>query len=186
MRRIRFSIASLLVLVLVLALGFAALRESNEIWDGGIFTLALVILLTSVLLAVHRTEERRAFWLGFALFGAVYLGLSLVPPIGSRLITTRALAYIDSKVPGRPQNFFKVQTVAFSPDGRRIATSSLNEARLWDVTTGRLLGGWAGTTENFVRIGHSLFALIVAFLGGQLSRHLCARHEEATDGSGIP
>ena len=55
--------------------------------------------MISVLLAIHRTEKRRAFWLGFALFGAAYLGLSLVPSIESRLITTKALAYIDSKVP---------------------------------------------------------------------------------------
>ena len=59
----------------------------------------LGVLLVSILLAVHRTEKRRAFWLGFALFGAAYLGLSLVPPIESRLITTKALAFIDSKVP---------------------------------------------------------------------------------------
>jgi hypothetical protein len=135
--------------------------------------------------------------MGFALFGWTYLALSLVPSIEARLATTKALAYLDSKVPGRPQNFFKlhvtggtpgnqVQAVAFSLDGNRLATSSRRTVRLWDVTTGRLLGGWAGTTEHFVRIGHSLIALIVAFLGGQLSRHLCARHEEATDGSVIP
>jgi WD40 repeat protein len=197
MRRIRFSIASLLIVVLVLALGFAALRESSELWDSGVFTLALAVLVTSILLAIHRTESRRAFWTGFALFGWTYLGLSLVPSIESRLITTEALAYMDSKVPGRPQHFFRlhvtggipgnqVQAVAFSPQGNRLATSSPGTVRLWDATTGRLLGGWAGTTENFVRIGHSLIALIVAFLGGQVSRHLCARQEEATDGSVIP
>ena len=142
-------------------------------------------------------EPRWAFSIGFDLFRWGYLALSLVPSIESRLATTMALAYLDSKVPGRPQNFFKlrvtggtpgnqVQAVAFSPDGNRLATSSLGTVRLWDATTGRLLGGWAGTTEHFVRIGHSLIALTVAFLGGQLSRHLCARHEEATDGSVIP
>jgi WD40 repeat protein len=197
MRRVRFSIASLLVVVLVLALGFAALRESNEIWDSGVFTLTFAVLLASILLAIHRSEARRAFWIGFAVFGWIYLGLSWVPSIESRLATTKVLAYLDSKVPGRPQNSFKlhvtggtpgnrVQAVAFSPDGKRLATSSLGTVRLWDATTGRLLGGWAGTTENFVRIGHSLIALIVAFMGGQLSRHLCARHEDATDGSVIP
>jgi hypothetical protein len=183
MRRIRFSIASLLVVVLVLALGFAALRESSEPWESGLFTLTLTVLLTSILLAIHRTESRQAFWMGFALFGWTYLALSLVPSIESRLATTKALAYLDSKVPGRPQNFFKlhvtggtpgnqVQAVAFSPDGKRIATSSLGTARLWDVTTGRLLGGWAGTTENFVRIGHSLLALLAGWFGGLLSRRL--------------
>ena len=42
--------------------------------------------------------------MGFALFGWAYLGLSLVPSIESRLITTKALAYLDSKVPGRSQS----------------------------------------------------------------------------------
>jgi hypothetical protein len=200
MRRFRFTIASLLVAVLFVAVGFAALRESNDLWDSGIFTLTLTALLVSILLAVHRKEARRAFWLGFALFGWGYLALSLVPSIESRLMTTKGLTYLDSKVPGRSLGVFKiqftgtgsgtpgnqVQAVAFSPDGRQLATSSQGTVRLWNVSTGKLLGGWGGTTENFVRIGHSLFALIVAFLGGQLSRHLCARHDEATHGSVIP
>jgi cbb3-type cytochrome oxidase subunit 3 len=99
MRRFRFDIGTLVILVLVLGVSFAALRESNDIWDSSIFTLTLGVMLISILLAVHRTEKRRAFWLGFALFGAAYLGLSLVPSIEPRLITTTALTYIDSMVP---------------------------------------------------------------------------------------
>ena len=182
MRRIRFTIASLLVVVLFVAVGFAALRESNEIWDSGVFTLTFAVLLASILLAIHRSEARRAFWIGFAVFGWIYLGLSWVPSIESRLATTKALAYLESKVPGRPQNFFKVQAVAFSPDGNRLATSSLGTVRLWDATTGRLLGGWGGTTENFVRIGHSLIALLAGWFGGLLSRRLW-RASRATDAS---
>jgi hypothetical protein len=98
MRRIRFTIASLLIAVLFAGFGFAALREANEIWDSGIFSITLGMLLISFLLAFHRTEKRRAFWLGFALFGWTYLGLSLVPSIQSRLITTKSLALLDSKV----------------------------------------------------------------------------------------
>ena len=105
MRRLRFNIASLLGVILVLGVGFAALRESNDLWESGVFTLTLAALLISILLAVHRTESRRAFWIGFALFGWIYLGLSLVPSIESRLITTKALAYLDSKVPGRSLAF---------------------------------------------------------------------------------
>src|SRR6516225_6667690 len=96
------------------------------------------------------------------LLGGSYLGLSLVPSIESRLATTKALTYLDSKVPGRTQTFFKVQftatgsraagnqvqAVAFSPQGDQFATSSLGTVKLWDVATGRLLGGWAGATEN--------------------------------------
>ena len=109
MRHFRFSIANLLFVVLVLAIGFAALRESSDIWDSGIFTLTLSALLISILLAIHRTESRRAFWLGFAVFGWIYLGLSLVPSIESRLLTTKALTYLDSKVPGRSSGVFMIE-----------------------------------------------------------------------------
>ena len=78
MRRFRFRIGTLLVLIIVLGIGFAALRESNDIWDSGVFTLALGALLVSILLAIHRSEKKRAFWVGFALFGWTYLALSLI------------------------------------------------------------------------------------------------------------
>ena len=133
------------------------MRESSDLWER-VFTLTLAALLISILLAIHRTEKRRAFWLGFALFGSIYLGLSLVPSIESRLITTKTLAYLDSKVPGRS---FQVKSIAFSPQGNRIATAGQGQVRLWD------------SIENFVRIGHSLFALLAGWLGGQLSRRLC-------------
>ena len=58
-------------------------------------------------------------------------------------------------------------------DGIQTATAGQDQVRLWDAATGKLLGGWSGTTENFVRIGHSLFALLAGWLGGQLSRRLC-------------
>jgi hypothetical protein len=194
MRRFRFNISSLLAVVLFLAVGFAALRESDDLWDSGVFTVTLAALLISILLTVHRTETRRAFWLGFALFGWIYLGLSLVPSIESRLLTTKVLAYLDSKVPGRSQAGFivrlaltgsgapsnQVQNVAFTAGGTQLATSGQGQVKIWNVATGKLLGGWSGTTENFVRIGHSLFALLVSWFGGLLSRRLC-RDSRATD-----
>ena len=99
MKRIRFNIASLLGVILVLGVGFAALRESSDLWESGVFSTTIGCLLISILLAIHRAEKRRAFWLGFALFGWIYLGLALVPSIESRLITTKALAFLDSKMP---------------------------------------------------------------------------------------
>jgi hypothetical protein len=185
MRRFRFTISSLLILVLFLGIGFAALREANDLWDSGVLTLTIGALLVSVLLAIHRSEKRRAYWVGFALFGWGYLGLTSIPSIESRLLTTKALACLDSKVPGRPtvitgqawggpvtisnQN---VQAFAFSPQGNVVASTSPTVWRIWNANTGGFLGGGSGTTENFLRVGHSLLALITAWLGGRLSRSL--------------
>ncbi len=189
MRRIRFNIASLLIVVLLVAVGFAALREANESWESGLFSLTLGVLLISILLAVHRKEPLRAYWVGFAVFGWTYLGLSLVPSIDSRLITTKALAQLARHVPGRSLKIGKVRhvgtmsissgspgnqvsSVAFSIDGSRITTSGPGIVRLWDATTGKPSGGSTGKTENFLRIGHSLLALMAGWLGGLLSRSL--------------
>jgi hypothetical protein len=205
MRRIRFHIGTLVVLVLILGIAFAALRESNVIWESGVLTLTLGIVLTSILLAVHRTEQRRAFWLGFALFGAAYLGLTLVPPIETRLITTKALAYIDSKLPR--SMLAGIAYADFDRDGKMdlyivnqpqpnalyldkgngtfqdvTASAGLNSGNQatgsgsFYFSTARLLvRGSVGTTENFIRIGHSFLALVVAMIGGQLSRHIFGR-----------
>jgi hypothetical protein len=81
-----------------IGVGCAALRQSSDLWESGLFTSTLGILLISILLAVHRHESKRAFGLGFAVCGWIYLGHSLVPSIESRLITTMALHYLDSNM----------------------------------------------------------------------------------------
>jgi hypothetical protein len=193
MSNFRFHLGTLVIIILFFGVGLTALRESNDTWNSGIFTLTVGVLLTSILLAVHRTESRRAFWIGFALFGWFYLGLSLVPSIESRLITTKAFTYLDSKVPGRSMALFNVintgvvsgtgnDQVIWAVGGIQAANTREGPVMVWDAATGKLLNGWSGTTENFVRIGHSLFALLAGWLGGQLSRRLfrSSRSQEPT------
>ena len=183
MRLPRFTIRSLLGVVLFVALAAASLRAADDAWDGCLFGLTSLWLLTAVLLAVHRADRRRAFWLGFALFGWTYLVATLIPPIGSRLLTTKGLVLIESKLPGRQTNWVTgvlaytntststagtnpVQGYVFSPQGG---------VWHWNATTSKLLAGPGGTTEHFIRIGHSLLALVLAFVGGHLSRYLYGR-----------
>jgi D-alanyl-lipoteichoic acid acyltransferase DltB (MBOAT superfamily) len=184
MRRFRFHIGTLVILVLLLGVSFAALRESNQIWDSSVFSMTLVMLSISILLAVHRTEKRRAFWLGFALLGSVYLLFTLVPSIESRLITTKALHYLDSKVtrsiPAGLAYFdydndglmdlFVVKNsepnVLILNQGNGTwehvveagpSNPPDNQARSpWQRLLRTPLNGSNGTTEHFMRIGHSL------------------------------
>ena len=186
----RFHLGTLVILVLLLGVAFAALRESSEIWDSSIFSITLGILLISLLLAIHRTDQKRAFWIGFAVFGWIYLGLSLRPSTESRLITTKGLAYLDSKVVrpiSRSEALYDLLVendsqpnalVINKGNGDWIAdvtAAGSNPTRFTNILAGRSLTGF-GTTENFVRIGHSLLAIVAALLGGQLSRYLSAKN----------
>jgi hypothetical protein len=189
MSHFRYSIASLLGLVLFVAVAFAALRQADDLWDSAVFSLTVGLFLASVLHTVHRTGRRRAFWLGFAVVGWAYLIARLVPPVESRLLTTKGLAYLDSKIPGRdPTLRLAVRwrnsgnVVSFSPDGRVWGETDRQTIRIWNATTGRLLSGPSATSEDFVRIGHSLLALVLAFVGGQLSRWLFDRERDGQPG----
>jgi hypothetical protein len=176
MSHFRFTIAHLLGLVLFIAVGFAALREATALWDSAVFSVTLAVLSVSVLLALHRADRRRVYWLGFALFGWIYLGASLIPPIECRLLTTEALARIAARIPAL------VDPVAFtfSPDGSSLVASRPGMIRLWNATTGQLLGGSVGSTDCFRGIGHSIVALVLAYLGGHLSGWLFARGRTPT------
>jgi hypothetical protein len=70
----QFSIRSLLVGVTIAAVGIAALLNANAWWEGGAWVTALFLLGCSILLAAYRRDEKRAYWLGFAIFGGLYLG----------------------------------------------------------------------------------------------------------------
>jgi hypothetical protein len=115
-------------------------------------------------------------------------------------MTTKALAYLDSKMPGRsaavytmslsrtgsgsPSN--QTQSTAFTATGNKLVISRGGQWKLWDATTGGLLAGWGGTTENFIKIGHSLFALLAGWFGGLLSHRLWRASrpsEESTPGN---
>ncbi len=185
MRRVRFTIGTLLILVLFLGVSFAALREASDLWDAGTFNLAIAVLLASILLTVHGTGASRAFWLGFALCGSTYMALTLFPWAQQRLVTTDALVFLNSKLPARPAGL----------SGRRLTNSPNLDAfvaqsspvpgtpllsfeatpMVWDESTGMLVAVGGRISDTFVRIGHSLLALATGCMGGLFSRYLHSR-----------
>jgi len=100
MRSFRFSIAHLLLLIVFLGFSFAALRSPSQLWANAWFSAALAVLTIAVLAAVYRRGKRRAFWVGFASCGWLYLVLAVGPwfesLVGSFLVTT---AFLDILAP---------------------------------------------------------------------------------------
>jgi hypothetical protein len=91
MRSFRFSIAGLMGLVVLAAIGSAGLANPMGPWTGilGLCTRALLCL--AVVGAICRAGAERVWWLGFASFGWIYLGLPTSGFYPSQRLPTVAL-----------------------------------------------------------------------------------------------
>ena len=72
MSRFRFSIATFLIVVTLLALGLAAMGSQSHLATSAAYTAFLVLLGVATAGAILAAGPRRAFWLGFAIFGWSY------------------------------------------------------------------------------------------------------------------
>ncbi len=116
----QFSIRGLLWAVTFLAVCIAALVNANGIWQGLAWGLALYTLTASILLVIYRRKEKRAFWLGFAVFGWLYLLVFLTsqaPAMSQFWMRSDPLRY---------QDLFATQLAQWShanllPESRRVA-----------------------------------------------------------------
>ncbi len=109
MRHLRFNIAGALGAILFVAVGFAALREADELWDSWLFSLTLGLLLVAVLLAIDRTGARRPFWIGFALFGWGFD--SLPDPVNRAQADHHQGAIVSSEIENIPIRVYRWRAI---------------------------------------------------------------------------
>jgi hypothetical protein len=148
MSRIRFSIASLLAVVLVLALAFAALRNPNRFWASATFTLAILAVSVAVVVAVARKGQARLTWLGFAVFGWASL-----------LIWLSTSETIDHSMNGPP--------VPVMTWGLRSLELHINQK----VPIGR------ANSMDYLQVCHSLEVILVGFVGAILGRFVAVEDD---------
>jgi hypothetical protein len=184
MSRPRYSIGTLLLMVLFAGVAFAPLKSPSELWASALFTLAVAFLLVAVLLAVHRRVRARAYWLGFALFGWVYLILNLVPESAPRLATTGLLDALFARVHEHGHDG-RIIWLAYSPQGDRLIPrgGGPTTTQLWETTTGKPLNVTSVKPEGFRLVGHSLITLLIACVGGWVSRRLHEAQDRKPSGS---
>src|SRR5687767_7080332 len=71
----RFTLRQLFVWTAFVAVACVALRNATATWASSLLGAALVLLAASLLLAAFRDGRSRAFWIGFATVGWLYVGL---------------------------------------------------------------------------------------------------------------
>ena len=98
----RFSVRTLMVLIVGAAVGLVALRDANVFWASAIATVVVVAVATSVVGALTVRGRERYAWAGFAVFSGVYLAVAVGTVLSDRFKDyfgpTVALEYVQSKV----------------------------------------------------------------------------------------
>jgi hypothetical protein len=186
MQRPRITIAELILVVVVAAIGLAAIRSASAAWAGAMFSITFFALICSFLGIALGRGLRRIYWSGFALLGWSYLLLSYTPWLHERfgqfLLAPNLFEYLEEVLHAEPPAPRGMQSVApFQILGA--------------MATGGGFGGPAGVDgfSELVRIGMAMEALLWAFLGGWVARYfasgpdgaLASRVAAAAGGPGV-
>jgi hypothetical protein len=193
----RFSIAGLMGLVVVVAVGAAALRFASELWASVLLMLTLGVLGAAVLACHERTEKNRAWWRGFALFGWGYVLLAMGPwaseAISPHLPTTMGLDALYAKMHPAPDagSIYSIVGLGSGDWVTHLDSSGTTVISLGTLPRNVTPRAWLGnsTPESFRRVGHCLWALLVAGVGGIIGRAFDATGRQtrlSLDGPPLP
>ena len=199
----RFSVRSLMALVLMSAVGLAALRNANELWAGTMLLVAYGAVATAVMGALILRRGERYGWAGFAVFSGGYLAIAIGPLLNdvyqSRLGTSNLLTYVYSQVVAdssmrtlgmlqrqRLATMRRIESVSAVTQGPELVALTNRVGKLdaeiaqvqaseGPVNRWRLLLPGAVHHDHFFCVGHSLFALLSGLLGTAVARGFYAR-----------
>lgn len=185
MSRIRFSIAGLMAIVSIVAVGIAALRNASVLWASVTFTLAVVMMLAAVVGVAARRGRGRVVWFGFAVFGWAYLAAAFGPwpwlnNQGLRpppLLSTELLNYFLS------QGYVTVHPAGAAPGSWTITPQFqafvVNAPADVSFASGGVRFAFDLTPTD--QIGHSLAAILSAGLGALIGSILYDARGERRD-----
>jgi hypothetical protein len=186
---LRYSLAGLLIAIVVVSVGCAAITHPTPLWSQIVFTAVVVMLLAATTAAI--VGGPRPFAAGFAVFGWGYLLLASGPwsvTVRPHLLTETALARLEPLV---------VDPGAVYMTGAGLGGPMSGFGGGWG---GVLTGGstvWLTPTQPYNsvayfppnpygypvsegnpwlrQIGHTLWAILFAAAGGALARFAAAR-----------
>jgi hypothetical protein len=202
----RISLASLIGIVAVIALGLAGMLSASRLWLTLASTVTLALLLAALLASWLFSGKDRAFWVGFALFGWTHLIMANWGWVGGQIGGDLTVGISDAaewllpEVQGpptmvygapSPNPFAPVEPSAPSALVDPVDYKKLSQQRLARIMRAPpVLVNPVDYMElsrqrqikigNFVQIGGMLCALCFGVLGGWLGRALAERAERST------
>ncbi len=98
MRLPQFSLKALAGAVAFAAAACCSLAYASSTWSSTIYTAAIVFLAFSTLAAVYSYERTRAYWVGCAFCGWLYLLLVFGPLSGTQQVNTMGQLNVESEL----------------------------------------------------------------------------------------
>jgi hypothetical protein len=172
MKRLRITIADLILVVLVAAIGLAAIRSGSAAWAGAMLSITFFTMICSLLGVALGRGTRRIYWSGFATLGWSYLLLMYVPwlheKVGQFLLAPSLFAHLEEVLHPDPQAGGGLQSLPLGILGATV--------------TGGGFGGASGVESfsDFVRIGLAMEALLWAYLGGWVACYFASGRDRAS------
>ncbi len=174
MRSLRLSIAGLMGIVLVAAIGLAALRNPSETWAGVLLLATLGAFCIALVGAFCRTGAQRGGWIGFAVFGWVYMAAAFQPyEHWPKLPTQNLLEWLAPTIGGINGPISGFGGMGGMGGGMRGGGG--------DAGGSFFAGAWVGRAEAFFQIGHCLLALLAACLGALLGNRFFGAAVDKTE-----
>jgi hypothetical protein len=199
----RFSIRTLMAVIVISAVGLAALRNANDLWAAAMSLVALTTVGIAMLGAVILRGKERCCLLGFAAFSGGYFVFALTPLLASQFGTTPLLSHLreamfastaaslsDADAWELLQRKLKIESSLarlkrsvrnFNSDPAALEMANSLQAIQNQLDLDRAAGPHF---EHFQRVGHALFALLSGLLGGLIAGWLYARRERAEAAAG--
>jgi hypothetical protein len=186
MERVRFSISGIMGFIAIAAVGLVGLREGTEVWASLTFALTAIALLMAVPSLIYSQGAERAGWVGFTLFGWVYLVFMFSPwsyqsPGIPSFPTNWLLTTVHERIHAKPQYIPNPNY----PGAQSIPGMSIPQFEMPQI----LKPGttyWMGNELNYRQVGHCLLALAFGALGTLWFRIVYAFHARRRPAAGRP
>jgi hypothetical protein len=205
----RIRIAELLCVVAVFAFATVSLSRADELFEILFFNFTLVVIFFSLVMAIGRSKNARAFWTGFFAASSLYLGFAQLPDYFNYSpryeapeFTTKLLRWAGQEL--HPVAFdpetgslsgggvFSIQGKSDTPLGDSMEDPFLSSPGFEPKLSINIQGGQTVVTQQsgqamvpladpllFMQIGHAAWALLFGWIAGHLSRIVYERSRKS-------
>ncbi len=168
--RFRFSIASMMAAIIIIALSFAALRINSVFYGGIILLTTLALLCGAIFMTLAESGPSRLAWIGCTVFGWPCFILGFGPVTNERLGPPRTTAMFENAIPYINPGLAS-EIKKYTPPGR-LKVEGYSE-------TGGNVAMYVAGLQRYRQSSHSVLTLGFAAMGAILGYSHAIRRNRA-------